>query len=77
MIDPAGRLVSVIPADGVVVVDGDVRACAFAAPPGLHALQWTGAEGYEEWERAAQNRFTDPAALAAYLEAWDLAGPIS
>lgn len=74
-IDPAGRLVSIIPADRAVVVDGEARFCTYPAAPDLHALQWTGAEGYAEYEDAAQARFTDPAILAPALEAWDLAGP--
>lgn len=74
MIDPTGRRVSVIPGDGVVVVDDTARFCAVAAAQGLRALQWTGDEGYAEWQDGPQERFTDPAVIAPALEAWDLAG---
>ncbi len=41
--------VTVIPADGLVVVDGVGLHVAFSAPQTLHALQWHTGAGHAEW----------------------------
>lgn len=41
--------VTVIPADGMIMVDGVPLWFAFEAPANLHALQWHGGGGEMEW----------------------------
>ena len=41
--------VTVVPADRLVIVDGEALLFDFPAPEGLHALQWDGETGHTEW----------------------------
>lgn len=41
--------VTVVPADRLVIVDGEALLFEFPAPEGLHALQWDGETGHAEW----------------------------
>ena len=41
--------VTVVPADRLVMVDGEALHFDVAAPASLHALQWTGEAGHTEW----------------------------
>lgn len=40
--------VTVVPADRLVIVDGEALLFDFPAPEGLHALQWDGETGHTE-----------------------------
>ena len=41
--------VTVVPADRLVIVDGQALTFAFNAPERMHALQWDGKQGHIEW----------------------------
>ena len=41
--------VTVVPADRLVIVDGESMLFEFPGPEGLHALQWSGESGHTEW----------------------------
>ena len=42
--------VTVVPADRLVIVDGQALTLDFNAPQRMHALQWDGKQGHIEWE---------------------------
>ena len=42
--------VTVVPADRLVIVDGQALIFDFAAPERMHALQWDGQQGHIEWQ---------------------------
>lgn len=42
--------VTVVPADRLVIVDGQALTFAFNAPKRMHALQWDGLQGHIEWD---------------------------
>jgi len=69
---------SIIPADRVVVVDGDGRSCAFSAPDDVHAIHWDGSRGFIERKpgQGEREQFTDEAVIAPYLAAWEAAAPL-
>lgn len=41
--------VTVVPADRLIIVDGEALHFDFPAPANLHALQWDGEQGHMEW----------------------------
>ncbi|WP_298032255.1 tail fiber assembly protein [uncultured Desulfovibrio sp.] len=41
--------VTVVPADRLIIVDGEALRFDFPAPANLHALQWDGDKGHMEW----------------------------
>lgn len=41
--------VTVVPADRLVIVDGQALTFEFSAPERMHALQWDGKQGHIEW----------------------------
>lgn len=41
--------VTVVPADNLIIVDGEALVFPFDAPANLHALQWRGVTGHTEW----------------------------
>lgn len=41
--------VTVVPADNLVIVDGEALVFSFDAPANLHALQWREGQGHTEW----------------------------
>nr|DAF07317.1 MAG TPA: tail assembly chaperone protein [Caudoviricetes sp.] len=41
--------VTVVPADRLIIVDGEALYFDFQAPANLHALQWDGEQGHMEW----------------------------
>lgn len=41
--------VTVVPADNLIIVDGEALVFPFDAPANLHALQWRGGTGHTEW----------------------------
>ncbi len=48
--------VTVIPADGTIIVDGVPLCFPFAAPPDVHALQWKNGTGHIEYTTGAINK---------------------
>lgn len=44
--------VTVVPADNLVIVDGEALVFPFDAPATLHALQWREGKGHTEWTDA-------------------------
>ena len=42
--------VTVVPADRLVIVDGQALTFNFNAPERMHALQWDGKQGHIEWQ---------------------------
>lgn len=42
--------VTVVPADRLVIVDGQALTFEFSAPERMHALQWDGLQGHIEWK---------------------------
>lgn len=42
--------VTVVPADHLIIVDGYALCFEYAAPDGMHALQWYGKQGHIEWQ---------------------------
>ncbi len=41
--------VTVVPADRLIIVDGEALHFDYPAPASLHALQWDGEQGHMEW----------------------------
>mgnify|MGYP002579642612 FL=1 len=41
--------VTVVPADSLIIVNGEAIVLPFDAPTNLHALQWRGDTGHTEW----------------------------
>ena len=42
--------VTIVPADRLVIVDGQALTFEFSAPERMHALQWDGLQGHIEWK---------------------------
>lgn len=47
--------VTVVPADRLIIVDGYALFFEYAAPDGMHALQWDGEGGHIEWLGSEKN----------------------
>lgn len=47
--------VTVVPADRLVIVDGQALTFEFSAPERMHALQWDGKQGHIEWLGSEKN----------------------
>lgn len=43
-------VVTVVPSDKLIFLDGTALIFDFTAPSGMHALQWDGQQGHIEWE---------------------------
>jgi hypothetical protein len=61
--------ISVSVEDGVIIVDGVARACAFTAPEGVRAIHWDGTSGHFEFADRLEH-FTRESRMDAYLAAW-------
>ncbi|WP_300734839.1 phage tail protein [uncultured Desulfovibrio sp.] len=65
--------VTVVPADRLIIVDGEALLLEFSAPEGLHALQWKGESGHTEWTDGP-NRLLTAAdygeQVAPFVTAW-------
>ena len=57
--------VTVVPADSLIIVDGEALFFPYDAPEGLHALQWNGETGHRELTAGAPNQ---PLTAADYAE---------
>ena len=66
--------VTVVPADRLILVDGEGLQFAFAAPEGLHALQWQDASGHLEFTEGRPNQALTAADyeshVAPFVQAW-------
>jgi hypothetical protein len=62
---------SIIPADGVIVIDGRSLRCSFSAPNGIHAIQWSGSDGVIEYATGPAEAFNDFQIVAPYIAAWE------
>ena len=66
--------VTVVPADRLILVDGEGLQFAFAAPEGLHALQWQDASGHLEFTDGRPNQALTAADyeshVAPFVQAW-------
>lgn len=65
--------VTVVPADRLIIVDGEALVFAYDAPPPLHALQWSGETGHTEWTDGPNQPLTaaDYATqVAPFVTAW-------
>ena len=60
--------VTVVPADRLILVDGEGLQFAFAAPEGLHALQWQDASGHLEFTEGRPNQALTAADYESHLE---------
>lgn len=52
------RNITVIPADRLIMVDGQGFRFEFTAPEGLHALHWNGSTGHIEWKGGANEQLS-------------------
>ncbi len=66
--------VTVVPADRLILVDGEGLQFVFDAPEGLHALQWQDASGHLEFTDGRPNRALTAADyeshVAPFVQAW-------
>ena len=70
--------VTVVPADRLVIVDGQALMFEFSAPERMHALQWDGKQGHIEWLGSGDEPpHNEPLAadsyagqVAPYVELW-------
>lgn len=58
-------IVTVVPSDKLIIVDGEALVFAYEAPASLHALQWSGETGHTEWTDGRPNQ---PLTAADYDE---------
>lgn len=71
--------VTVVPADRLVIVDGQALTFDFNAPGRMHALQWDGLQGHIEWrgsgDEPPHNEVLDADSyadlVAPYVKAWE------
>lgn len=66
--------VTVIPSDKLIMVDGEVLCFDFAAPANLHALQWDGSKGQQEWTDRANTKIISSRynkVVKPYVEAFE------
>lgn len=71
--------VTVVPADRLVIVDGQALTFEFSAPERMHALQWDGKQGHIEWrgsgdepphnEPLTADSYADR--IAPYVKLWE------
>lgn len=67
-------LVTVVPIDNLIIVEGKALQFFFEAPPTMHALQWYGQEGHIEWTDDLNHPLTlgDYADdVQPFVEAWE------
>lgn len=65
--------VTVVPADRLIICDGEVLFFDFPAPASLHALQWTGEAGHTEWTNGPNQPLTAAdydAQVAPFVALW-------
>lgn len=65
--------VTVVPADKLIIVDGEALSFLYSAPEGLHALQWNGESGHTEWVGGPNQSLADgdySEQVAPYVALW-------
>lgn len=65
--------VTVVPADNLVIVDGEALGFPFEAPSNLHALQWREEVGHTEWADGPNKPLTAADyddQVAPFVEPW-------
>lgn len=68
-------IVTVVPSDKLIIVDGEALVFAYDAPPTLHALQWRGEAGHTEWTDGPNKPLTAAdydEQVAPYATAWQV-----
>ena len=61
--------VTVVPADRLVIVDGQALTFEFSAPERMHALQWDGKQGHIEWQGSDDEPpHNEPLEAASYAD---------
>lgn len=61
--------VSVIPEDGIIIIDGDVRKPAGVTwPEGVRAMQWSGNSGFIEYRERGQEFIDDIAVVQPFID---------
>lgn len=61
--------VTVVPADRLVIVDGQALILDFNAPERMHALQWDGKQGHIEWQGSDNEPpHNEPLEAASYAD---------
>ena len=67
-------IVTVVPSDKLIIVDGEALVVAYEAPASLHALQWSGETGHTEWTDGRPNQPLTAAdyatQVAPFVTAW-------
>ena len=67
-------IVTVVPSDKLIIVDGEALVFAYEAPASLHALQWSGETGHTEWTDGRPNEPLTTAdyatQVAPFVTAW-------
>ena len=66
--------VTVVPADRLIIVDGEALRLEVSVPEGLHALQWKDESGHTEWTDGRPNQPLTAAdyatQVAPFVTAW-------
>ena len=63
--------ITIVPADGCVIKDGDALAgLALPSAPNVHAIQWHGTHGIIERTTGAAEYFTDFSVVSPFLAVW-------
>lgn len=60
---------TVIPSDNIIIKDGQRLVFEFAAPAGLHAIQWHDTYGFVETSDGVQERTNNPAVIQPFIDA--------
>lgn len=61
--------VSVVPEDGIIIIDGDVRKPAGVTwPEGVRAMQWSGNSGFIEYLERGQEYIDDIAVVQPFID---------
>ena len=66
--------VTVVPADKIIIVEGMALRFNFAAPDGLHAIQWHEGSGHIEWTDDINHPLTPDdyeADVAPFVALWE------
>lgn len=73
---------TIVPSDKTVIVDGvrkEVDCSGFSSCQNIHAVQWDGVAGHEEWARGDPQKENTPlVSISKYAEvvaAWNMVNP--
>lgn len=65
--------VTVVPSDKLIIVDGSALIFEYPAPTNLHAIQWSGDSGHQEWTDKENTLLTEndyATEIAPYVALW-------